>query len=183
CYVRVVSTRVLAYETVVTPALEFKAVDQDGKVHTLSQYTGRIVVHEWPSAGCPFVRRHYRAETMEKLSAKLAKDDVVWLAVNSTPSNTPADTKKWMKDEGFAYPTLQDSDGKIGRAYGAKTTPHMFVIDKAGTLRYAGAIDNDPRGKSAAPVNHVDAAVSALLAGRTPPVASSEPYGCTVKYK
>ncbi len=177
------SARAHADAMVGKPAPDFKATDQAGKAHTLAQYKGKIVVLEWTNPGCPFVRRHYKAETMEKLSAKLAKDDVVWLAVNSTESNTAADTKQWMKDEGFAYPTLQDNDGTIGHAYGAKTTPHMFVIDKAGVLRYAGAIDSDPRGKAAAPVNHVDAAVSALLAGKDPPVASTEPYGCSVKYK
>lgn len=177
------SARAHAEATVGKPAPEFKVTDQDGKTHSLSQYKGKIVVLEWTNPGCPFVQRHYKAETMEKLSTQLAKDNVVWLAVNSTASNTTADTKKWMKDEGFAYPTLQDNDGAIGHAYGAKTTPHMFVIDKAGVLRYAGAIDSDPRGKDPAPTNLVDQAVSALLAGKDPPVASSQPYGCSVKYK
>jgi len=165
------------------PAPDFKAADQDGKQHSLSEYKGKIVVLEWTNPGCPFVQRHYRAETMEKTSAKLAKDGVVWLAVNSTAGNTPAETKKWMKDQGFAYPTLQDAGGTIGHAYGAKTTPHMFVIDKPGVLRYAGAIDSDPRGKEAAPTNYADQAVTALLAGKDPPKANTEPYGCTVKYK
>ena len=88
-----------------------------------------------------------------------------------------------MSEQGFAYPTLQDNDGTIGKAYGAKTTPHMFVIDKAGVLRYAGAIDSDPRGKEAAPQNYADQAVTALLAGKDPPKANTEPHGCTVKYK
>ncbi len=177
------SARAQADAQVGKPAPEFKAMDQDGKPQTFSQYKGKIVVLEWTNPGCPFVQRHYRAETMEKLSTKLAKDNVVWLAVNSTAENTAADTKKWMKDQGFAYPTLQDNDGAIGHAYGAKSTPHMFVIDKNGVLRYAGAIDNDPRGKAAAPTNHVDQAVAALLSGKDPPVASTEPYGCSVKYK
>ena len=165
------------------PAPELKAADQDGKQHSLSELKGKVVVLEWTNPGCPFVQRHYKAQTMEKLSTKLAKDGVVWLAVNSTASNTAADTKKWMKEQGFAYPTLQDNDGTIGKAYGAKTTPHMFVIDKAGVLRYAGAIDSDPRGKEAAPQNYADQAVTALLAGKDPPKANTEPYGCTVKYK
>jgi peroxiredoxin len=114
------SARAHAEATVGKPAPEFKVTDQDGKTHSLSQYKGKIVVLEWTNPGCPFVQRHYKAETMEKLSTKLAKDNVVWLAVNSTASNTTADTKKWMKDEGFAYPTLQDNDGAIGHAYGCQ---------------------------------------------------------------
>jgi hypothetical protein len=120
---------------------------------------------------------------MEKLAVALGASDVVWLAVNSTHSNTPSDTAKWKSEQGFAYATLQDADGTIGRLYGARTTPHLFVIDAAGVLRYDGAIDDDPYGKAATPVNYVDGAVKSLLAGASPDPSETKPYGCSVKYK
>ena len=169
--------------TVGKPAPEFKAMDETGKTWDLAQLKGRAVVLEWTNPDCPFVKRHYSAETMEKLAAALGAKDVVWLAVNSTRYNTPVDTKKWKAEHGFAYPTLQDADGTIGHAYGARTTPHMYVIDGQGVLRYAGAIDDDPDGESAKPVNYVDGGVKALLAGASPDPSETKPYGCSVKYK
>jgi peroxiredoxin len=165
------------------PAPDFKALDETGATHELAQYRGRAVVLEWTNPDCPYVERHYSADTMEKLAVALGATDVVWLAVNSTHSNTPADTKAWKAAQGFAYPTLQDPDGTIGHLYGARTTPHLFVIDGQGVLRYDGAIDDDPYGKSATPVNYVGAAVKALLAGASPDPSETKPYGCSVKYK
>jgi peroxiredoxin len=164
------------------PAPEFSLADADGKKHNLAQYKGKIVVLEWTNPGCPFVKRHYTAKTFTTLAAALGKE-VVWLAVNSTHNNKPEDSKKWAKDNGLPYPTLQDPDGAVGKAYGARTTPQMFVIDPKGVVAYAGAIDADPRGKEAAPQNYVKTAVAALKDGKRPTPASTEPYGCSVKYK
>ena len=120
---------------------------------------------------------------MKKLAAALGAKDIVWLAVNSTYTNTPDDTKEWKAEQGFSYATLQDPDGNLGHMYGARTTPHMFVIDAAGILRYRGAIDDDPSGKQATPKNYVDSAVQALLASSTPNPAETQSYGCSIKYK
>jgi len=165
------------------PAPDFSALDETGASHALSGYRGHAVVLEWTNSDCPFVERHYSAKTMEKLAAMLGARDVVWLAVNSTSTNTPADTVAWKAEQGFAYPTLQDADGTLGHLYGARTTPHLFVIDAAGVLRYEGAIDDDPYGRSTKPVNYVGGAVKALLAGGSPDPSETKPYGCSVKYK
>src|SRR5690606_36452181 len=129
-----------------------------------------------------FVVRHYKAKTMTRTHAPFASKDVVWLAIDSTSHNTPQKSSAWKKKEGFKYPVLQDASGKVGRAYGAKTTPHMYVIDKDGVLRFAGGIDDDPRGRSKSPNNFVTAALTAVVDGKTPAQQHSTPYGCTVKY-
>jgi peroxiredoxin len=164
-------------------APEFTAVDENGVEHKLAAYKGHAVVLEWTNSECPFVERHYQSGAMKKLAAALGAKDVVWLAVNSTYTNTPDDTKEWKAEQGFSYATLQDPDGNLGHMYGARTTPHMFVIDATGVLRYRGAIDDDPNGKQAAPKNYVDSAVQALLASSTPNPAETQSYGCSVKYK
>ena len=163
-------------------APDFSLVDEDGKAHKLSDYKGKMVVLEWTNPDCPYVQRHYRADTMEALSAHFDKQ-VVWFAVNSTRDNTPGDTKAWKSDQGFQYATLQDAEGTVGHLYGAKTTPDMFVIDADGLLRYSGAIDDDPRGNVDAPKNYVKTAIQAVLAANDPDPSETRPYGCSVKYK
>jgi peroxiredoxin len=165
------------------PAPTFTLKDETGKEHSLAQYQGKVVVLEWTNPGCPFVQRHYRAKTMQNTLKELDPKKVVWLAVDSTSSNTPDNSASWKKEQAFTYSVLQDTEGKVGKAYGARTTPHMYVIDEKGVLRYAGAVDDDPRGKSAAPVNHVKTTVDALMSGQPVPEATTEPYGCSVKYK
>jgi peroxiredoxin len=165
------------------PAPAFTLKDETGKEHSLSQYKGKILVLEWTNPGCPFVQRHYKAKTMANTLKGFDANKVVWLAVDSTASNTADSTASWKKEQGFTYSVLLDTDGKVGHAYGAKTTPHMYVIDEKGVLRYAGAIDDDPRGKNATPSNHVKTTVDALLSGKPVPASSTEPYGCSVKYK
>jgi peroxiredoxin len=165
------------------PAPEFKLKDEAGKEHSLAQYKGKVVVLEWTNPGCPFVQRHYQADTMQNTLKGFDANKVVWLAVDSTSSNSPDKSAAWKKTEGFTYPVLQDADGTVGRAYNAKTTPHMYVIDEKGVLRYAGAIDDDPRGKNDKDTNHVKTAVDAVLSGKPVPAATTEPYGCSVKYK
>ena len=166
------------------PAPTFKLKDEAGKEHSLAQYQGKIVVLEWTNPGCPFVQRHYTANTMQKTFGGYDAKKVVWLAVDSTSGNTPEKSAAWKKEKGFTYPVLQDASGTVGKAYGAKTTPHMYVIDEQGVVRYVGAIDDDPRGnKKEGVTNHVKTAVDALLSGKPVPAATTEPYGCSVKYK
>lgn len=168
-----------------TPASDFTLPDENGTPHKLSQYRGQIVVLEWTNEQCPFVQEHYQDKTMIRLYEKYRSKGVVWLAVNSSYFNKPADTRRWAQKNGIPYPTLQDPDGTVGRLYGARTTPHMFVIDRDGTLVYQGAIDNayDPDRDRVGPVNYVEQVLDALLRGERPPVQETKPYGCTVKYK
>lgn len=165
------------------PAPAFVLKDESGAVHSLDKYKGKIVVLEWTNPNCPFVVRHYEADTMDKTQKASDASKVVWLAVNSTADNTADASKEWKKKEGFGYPVLQDAAGTVGKSYGAKTTPHMFVVDQKGVLQYSGAIDDDARGTNKTPVNHVLNAVKALQDGKAVPTATTPPYGCSVKYK
>ena len=166
------------------PAPAFTLKDEAGKEHSLAQYKGKIVVLEWTNPECPFVQRHYTAGTMQKTLAGFDAKKVVWLAVDSSAGHTPDKAAAWKKEKGFSYPVLQDPSGTVGKAYGAKTTPHMYVIDEQGVVCYVGVIDDDPRGnKKEGTTNHVKAAVDALLSGKPVPAATTEPYGCSVKYK
>lgn len=169
--------------TVGVPAPDFSLKDEAGKEHKLSQYRGKVVVLEWVNPECPFVQRHYEAKTMQNTWAGAGKEEVVWLAIDSTAHNTPDKSAAWKKSQGFDYPILQDPEGKVGKLYGAKTTPHMYVIDREGVLRFAGGIDDDPRGRNKEPKNYVKLALAELLAGKEISEKTSTPYGCTVKYK
>jgi peroxiredoxin len=162
------------------PALALR--DELGAEHSLASYAGRVVVLEWTNPSCPFVQRHYKADTMEQLSRAYPDAEVVWLSVNSTHDNTPEASRKWKAEQGFDYPVLQDASGAVGHAYRARTTPHMFVIDPKGVLAYQGAIDDDPHGKSEKPKNYVEAALGSVKAGAVPNPSETEPYGCSVKY-
>lgn len=162
----------------------FELVSVGGEKVSLADYAGKTVVLEWFNPNCPVSRRHAEAKTMTSTEAK--HPAVVWLGINSTKTShgdylDPAAQKKYMDEHGVDYPVLYDTSGDVGRAYGAKTTPHMYVIDPAGKIAYMGAIDDDPRGKGAS-VNYVDAALSALAAGEPVDPASTKPYGCSVKY-
>lgn len=172
-----------AAATVGQPAPAFELKDEEGKEHSLSQYRGKFVVLEWVNPECPYVKRHYDAKTMQTTWEGSDKEKVVWLSIDSTAHNTPEKSREWKKAQGFSYPVLQDPEGKVGKLYGAKTTPHMYVIDQEGILRYAGAIDDDPRGNKETKKNYVQAALAELLAGKEVSVKTSQPYGCTVKYK
>jgi peroxiredoxin len=165
------------------PAPSFTLKDETGVQHSLAQYRGKVVILEWTNPECPFVQRHYGDKTMQKTLAALSGKPVVWLAVDSTYFNVPEKSAAWKKQQSFAYPILQDPSGTVGHAYGAKTTPHMFVIDETGVVRYAGAIDDDPRGRNTAATNYVRQAVEAVESGKPVPATTTTPYGCTVKYK
>lgn len=166
------------------PAPAFTLKDESGKQHSLSEYKGKVVVLEWTNPECPFVQRHYEAKTMVKTQGALDASKVVWLAVDSTSTHSAASAKAWKQEQGLKYPVLVDTEGTVGRAYGAKHTPEMYVIDEKGVLRYAGAIDDDPHGRNTANAkNYVKTAVDAVLGGKPVPSSSTEAYGCSVKYK
>lgn len=173
------------------PAPEFSVTDAAGKTVKLSDYKGKFVVLEWTNPECPFVRAQYGAETMQALQKEAGARDVVWLSVNSTNQSsseykTGAQMSRWMTDKGAAQKAiLIDSTSATGRAYDAKTTPHMFVIDPKGTIVYAGAIDDKRSARESdrkTAHNYVRAALNESMAGKPVTVASTTPYGCSVKY-
>ena len=153
---------------------------------------GKFVVLEWTNPECPFVRKHYTSDNMQALQKEWGAKDVVWLSVNSTSRSssefkTGAEMNAWMSAKGAAQKAiLIDQDSAAGRAYVARTTPQMFVIDPSGTIIYGGAID-DKRSANPADVkganNYVRAALTEALAGKPVTVASTTPYGCSVKYR
>jgi len=169
------------------PAFTLKGID--GQTHSLSDYKGKIVVLEWTNPGCPVVQRHYRSGLMPADQKAAREKGVIWLAINSTnPSHAnyrePDALQKIYTDWKAAYTfQLTDSDGATGRAYGAKTTPHIFVIDARGRIAYNGAIDNDTSGNKSDRTNYALATIDALLAGKLVAVTTTPPYGCSVKYK
>jgi peroxiredoxin len=181
----------LAAPQIGTQAPNFRLADANGQPVTLAQYRGKTVVLEWNNPGCPYVKKHYDSGNMQKAQAAARKDGVVWLTINSgAPGKqghmTGAQAKAFLasaKAQPTAY--LLDPNGVVGKGYGAVTTPHMYVVDKAGKLVYAGGID-DKATASPADIagarNHVLAALSELKAGKTVSVATSRPYGCSVKY-
>ncbi|HEX9277283.1 MAG TPA: thioredoxin family protein [Casimicrobiaceae bacterium] len=174
-----------------TAAPEFSVADANGKTVKLSDYKGRFVVLEWTNPECPFVRAQYGANAMQALQKEAGAKDVVWLAVNSTNKanreyKTGAQISQWMKDNGAAPKAiLIDATSDTARAYDAKTTPHMFVIDPAGKIVYAGAIDDKRSARESdrqTANNYVRAALNEATAGRPVSVANTAPYGCSVKY-
>lgn len=161
----------------------FTLQNVEGKAVSLADYAGHTVVLEWINPNCPFSRRHSEEKTM--IGVEADHPEAVWLAINSTNSThkdflDPKATALFAAKHGIAYEILADADGSVGKAYGAKTTPHMFIIAADGTVAYNGAIDDNPRGE--AKVNYVDAALSAIEKGAKPDPASTTPYGCSVKY-
>src|SRR6476646_10116571 len=147
-------------------APDFALKNQDGKEVKLSDYKGKIVVLQWFNEDCPFIQRHYEAKTFSSLNDKYADKGVVQLAIDSTGASTPADNQKWISSHALKFPILQDRDHKVAKAYGARTTPHMFVIDRDGKIAYSGAIDNDPEGDKSDRVNSVAQELDELLGGK-----------------
>ncbi|HUL76569.1 MAG TPA: thioredoxin family protein [Vicinamibacteria bacterium] len=173
------------------PAPPFSLVDSDGRARSLADFAGKVVVLEWWNYECPFVGKHYGSGNMQKLQREWTAKGVVWLAVSSSAAGKQghvdgAKANALMKERsGAPTAVLLDHDGKVGRAYGAKTTPHMFVIDPAGRLVYAGGIDDKPstdRADVPTARNYVVAALTEVLAGKPVTTPSSQPYGCAVKY-
>ncbi|MCU0839780.1 MAG: redoxin domain-containing protein [Rhodospirillales bacterium] len=156
----------------------------------MSDYRGRIVVLEWTNHDCPFVVNHYRSGNMQALQREATANGVVWLSIiSSAPGEqghvSPAEAERLTRERG-AQPTavILDPTGAIGRIYGARTTPHMYIIAADGQLAYAGAIDDRPgtSGDPKAARNYVREALTALAAGQPVAAAATAPYGCSVKY-
>jgi cytochrome oxidase Cu insertion factor (SCO1/SenC/PrrC family) len=173
------------------PAPAFTLLDSSGKSRSLAEFAGKTVVLEWTNHGCPFVKKHYGAENMQAQQRAATANGVVWLTVNSSAPGQQghvdgAGAEK-IRAEAKAAQTayLLDPQGTAGRAYGAVTTPHMYLIDPQGVLRYAGAIDSIPSadaGDIAKATQYVPQALAELQAGQPVSVALTRPYGCSVKY-
>lgn len=172
-------------------AQDFKLTDMYGKTVQLSSFRGKTVVMEWHNPGCPFVVKHYDSGNMQKTQAAARKQGVVWLTINSGAKGKQGymkgpEAQKLAKAQGAnATHYLLDAKGVVGKAYAAKTTPHMYVIDASGKLVYQGGIDDKPTANKAdikGARNHIIAALTELNAGKSVSVAQSRPYGCSVKY-
>ncbi|OPZ05875.1 MAG: Thiol-disulfide oxidoreductase ResA [candidate division BRC1 bacterium ADurb.BinA292] len=165
---------------------DFSLTDIDGKTHSLSDYEGKIIVLSWTNPDCPFIVDHNKKRTVDALAEKYADKDVVVLQIDSTHTGTTERLVNMREEYDVKSPILEDYDGSIGRYFGAKTSPHVFVIDTEGKLVYSGAIDNAPMGKlndgESENVNYAEAVVEDLLAGREVSYSTTKPYGCSVKY-
>ena len=192
--VSLVATALFAADSppVGSTAPDISATDSKGKTQTLSQYKGKYVVLEWFNPECPFVKKHYGSGNMQKLQQEFTGKGVVWLTIDSSApgmeGNLTAEQANAKIAEWKAHSTafLLDPDGKAGRSYGAKNTPHMFVINPEGKVIYEGAIDSKPTANPsdiASSTNYVKVALDESLAGKTVTTPSSRPYGCSVKYK
>jgi len=173
------------------PAPEFTAVDTNGNEHSLSDFKGKNVVLEWSNHDCPFVVKHYEPGNMQKVQKMATDNGAVWITIVSSAEgkqgHVTADEANKIMEEVGAHSTARilDPSGEIGKLYGAKTTPHMFVIDAEGKIAYAGAIDSDSSFKQSSiegATNYVTAALESLEKGEEIAVNSTKPYGCSVKY-
>ena len=177
--------------TVGQAAPDFSLPDVGGSTVRLSDFRGRHVVLEWNNPGCPFVQKHYRSGNMQALQREATARNVVWLAINSTePAHgdylSPAQLGRWMGEQKAApTATLLDEDGRVGRAYGARVTPHMYIVDPQGRLIYAGGIDSIPSARVEdipRATNHVRASLAEALAGQPLSRPTTQAYGCSIKY-
>jgi peroxiredoxin len=166
--------------------------DASGQTVKLSDYRGKFVVLEWTNPGCPFVRKHYNSGNMASTQQDAAGKGVVWLSVNSTERESsdylePAKLVAWQKERKLqATATLMDEEGVAGHAYGARTTPHMYIVDPQGKLVYAGGIDSIASSSPAdipRAVNYVKTGLAEATAGKPITNAATRPYGCSIKYK
>ena len=173
------------------PAPDFTGVDSNGNAVKLSEFKGQKVILEWTNHQCPYVQKHYETANMQTLQKDMADQGVVWLTViSSAPGKqghlSGKEANTLTADRGAApAAVVLDEDGSIGRLYGARTTPHMYVVDEAGMLAYMGAIDDNSSSRHSTVKtahNYVTAAVADLNAGKPVAKASSRPYGCSVKY-
>ena len=173
------------------PAPDFTGVDSNGSQHTLSQYKGKTVVLEWTNHDCPYVKKHYNSGNMQALQKQATADGVVWLSIISSKPGKQGhvsgdDANKLTKSRNAA-PTavILDESSEIGLLYGAKTTPHMYIVDKTGQLVYMGGIDSNPskdEADIAGAKNYVQVALDAMAAGKAIEDSVTRPYGCSVKY-
>ena len=169
----------------------FTLSDTTGKPVRLADFKGKTVVLEWNNPGCPFVRKHYQGN-MQALQKEATAQGVVWLAINSTETASgdylaPAQLARWMQDQRAApTATLMDEDGAVGKAYGARVTPHMYIVDAQGTLVYAGGIDSIASSRvddipKATP--YIRQALAEIKAGKPLSASTTQAYGCSIKYK
>jgi AhpC/TSA family len=174
------------------PAPDFTLQDAGGKTVKLSDYRGKHVVLEWTNPGCPYVRKHYDSGNMPATQKEAVDKGVVWLSINSTEKSSydyrePAKLVAW-QNERQSRPTalLMDEEGTAGRAYGARTTPHLYIVNPQGALVYAGGIDSIPSSNPddiKRAVNYVRQGLNEALAGKPITAATTRPYGCSIKYK
>lgn len=178
-------------EVKIGDTVDFDVTDSAGKAHKASDFRGKTVVLEWKNIGCPFVKKFYDAGEMQKLQKEYTAKDVVWLSVTSSAEGkqgylTPAEANAQItKEKSAATAWVLDAKGTLGAQFGAKTTPHIFVIGKDGKLAYNGAIDDKATADSkdiAGAKSYLRAAVDATLAGKPVETATTTPYGCSVKY-
>ena len=174
------------------PAPGFTLRDAAGKEVTLADFRGKYVVLEWVNFECPFVRKHYGSGNMQNLQRTYTARGVVWLSICSSAPGTQGYleaedlTERIAEEKSVPTAYLVDSDGKVGKAYGAKTTPHMWVIDPKGVVLYAGGIDDKPstdKDDIAGATNYVRQTLDAAMAGKEVTLKSARPYGCSVKYR
>jgi peroxiredoxin len=193
-FASLITTTLLAIDSppVGSAAPDFSLTDAKGKTQTLSQYKGKYVVLEWFNPECPFVKKHYGSGNMQKLQEEFTGKGVVWLSIDSSAPGTEGNLSPEQADKiASGWKTHQtalvlDPEGKAGRAYGAKNTPHMFVINPEGKVIYEGAIDSKPTPNPAdiaASTNYVKVALDESLSGKPVSNANTKPYGCSVKYK
>jgi peroxiredoxin len=173
------------------PAPNFTATDSNGQPHSLSAYKGKFVVLEWHNQGCPYTQKHYNSGNMERLQKEWIQQGVVWFTVISSAPGTQgyvtAQEENDYLHKMHAAPTaaLLDPSGDLGRLYGAKTTPHMFIINPEGVLIYDGAIDDHPTTDQSdipASRNYVTEALTEAMSGKPVSTPNTRPYGCSVKY-
>jgi peroxiredoxin len=172
-----------------TEAPDFTLLDTEGHKHTLSEYLadGKIVVLEWFNPDCPFIVKHHKHHrTMAETQERFAKHGVVWLAINSGAPGLQGHglehNQKARQEFKMTAPVLLDPTGRVGKLYGARTSPHMFVITTEGVVVYNGAIDDDRSAMQLGATNHVAEALQAVVAGQPVKTAETRPYGCSVKY-
>jgi thioredoxin-related protein len=174
------------------PAPDFQLKDTNGRSVKLSDYRGKYVVLEWTNPGCPYVKKHYNSGNMAATQQDALAKGAVWLAINSTEKGAwdylePAKLTAWLKErKAQTTATLMDEEGTAGRAYGARTTPHMYIVDPQGKLVYAGGIDSIPSSDAddiKKAVNYVKQGLGEALAGKPISAATTRPYGCSIKYK
>ena len=168
-------------------APQFTLLDTTGQERSLADYKGKVVLLEWINPKCPFVQNCYKSKAIQEafLKASQTSKGLVWLAINTTPNTSAEENNNWIRKHGLKYPILLDSKGEVARLYNAKTTPHMFVIDREGVLRYHGAIDNNKLSdKSRDEVfNYVTNAITQMAAQETVSPDYVKSYGCSVRYK
>ena len=181
----------LAAPAIGQPAPAFTVKDGAGQTRSLAEFKGKTVVLEWTNDGCPYVQKHYKSGAMQGLQKSAAKDGVVWLTlISSAPGKQGylegAQARGWKATNGAGSTALLlDPTGQVGHAYEAKTTPHMYIVDKTGKVVYMGGIDDKPTADPASlkgANNYVSAALSDIKAGRAVSTPVSKPYGCTIKY-